>query len=142
MPSMMLPTFSAESLPGLVAYPAPPVLDNSNNRGQIRASRSERISYVVQAEGVSGVATEGMLMKTEPVTVTTGPESEFELQLGQMLRFRMLPGAEIAHGERWIVGAHRARPNPRAVARRDHGLRVRVDGAGARGEPAREEGLE
>ncbi len=49
--AMMLPTFSAENLPGLAAYPAPPVLDNSNNRGQIRASRSERISYVVQAEG-------------------------------------------------------------------------------------------
>lgn len=49
--AMMLPTFSAENLPGLAAYPAPPVLDNSNNRGQIRASRTERISYVVQAEG-------------------------------------------------------------------------------------------
>ncbi len=49
--AMMLPTFSAENLPGLAAYPAPPVLDNSNNRGQIGASRTERISYVVQAEG-------------------------------------------------------------------------------------------
>jgi hypothetical protein len=49
--AMMLPTFSAQSLPGLAAYPAPPVLDNDNNRGQVRASRTERISYVVQAEG-------------------------------------------------------------------------------------------
>ena len=49
--AMMLPTFSVEKLAGLAAYPAPPVLDNSNNRGQIRASRTERISYVVQAEG-------------------------------------------------------------------------------------------
>ena len=49
--AMMLPAFSAADSPGLAAYPAPPVLDNSNNRGQIRASRTERISYVVQAEG-------------------------------------------------------------------------------------------
>ncbi len=49
--AMMLPTFSAEDLPGLAAYPAPPVLDNSSNRGQTLASRKQRISYVVQAEG-------------------------------------------------------------------------------------------
>ena len=49
--AMMLPTFSAEDLPGLAAYPAPPVLDNSSNRGQTLASRTQRISYVVQAEG-------------------------------------------------------------------------------------------
>jgi hypothetical protein len=49
--AMMLPSLPPEDNPGLAAYPAPPVLENSNNRGQIRASRSERISYVVQAEG-------------------------------------------------------------------------------------------
>jgi hypothetical protein len=49
--AMMLPTFTEKELPGLAAYPAPPVLDNSNNRGQTRASRRQRISYVVQAEG-------------------------------------------------------------------------------------------
>ena len=49
--AMMLPSFTAEDLPGLAAYPAPPVLDNSNNRGQSSASRRQRISYVVQAEG-------------------------------------------------------------------------------------------
>lgn len=49
--AMMLPTFDPEEIPGLAAYPAPPVLDNSSNRGQVRASRRQRISYVVQAEG-------------------------------------------------------------------------------------------
>jgi ferric-dicitrate binding protein FerR (iron transport regulator) len=53
------------------------------------------VTDVVEAEGVEGVATEGMLMQTDPVTVTTGPQSEFELQLGRMFRFRMLPGAEV-----------------------------------------------
>jgi hypothetical protein len=49
--AMMLPAYSAQGLPGLAAYPAPPVLDNSSNRGQSRASRTQRISYVVQAQG-------------------------------------------------------------------------------------------
>jgi hypothetical protein len=49
--AMMLPAFNAEKLPGLATYPSPPVLDNSNNRGQTRGSRSERISYVIEAQG-------------------------------------------------------------------------------------------
>lgn len=49
--AMMLPSLPPEDNPGLAAYPAPPVLDDSNNRGQVSASRRERISYVVQAEG-------------------------------------------------------------------------------------------
>ncbi|RLA51828.1 MAG: hypothetical protein DRQ65_07530 [Gammaproteobacteria bacterium] len=49
--AMMLPAFTPEKLPGLAAYPLPPVLHNSNNRGQARASRTQRISYVVEAEG-------------------------------------------------------------------------------------------
>ncbi len=49
--AMMLPAFTAENLPGLAAYPAPPVMTNSNNRGQSSASRRQIISYVVQAEG-------------------------------------------------------------------------------------------
>ena len=49
--AMMLPTYTAQGLPGLAAYPAPPVLDQSSNRGLSRASRTERISYVVQAQG-------------------------------------------------------------------------------------------
>lgn len=49
--AMMLPSLTLEDKPGLAAYPAPPELTNSNNRGQIRASRTERVSYVVQAEG-------------------------------------------------------------------------------------------
>jgi hypothetical protein len=49
--AMMLPALTPRDIPGLAAYPAPPVLDNSNNRGQTRASRRQRISYVVEAEG-------------------------------------------------------------------------------------------
>ena len=36
---------------GLAAYPAPPVLENSTNRGQSEARRSQRITYVVEAPG-------------------------------------------------------------------------------------------
>lgn len=49
--AMMLPSFSPEKLPGLAAYPLPPALEDSNNRGQMRASRSQRVSYVVEQEG-------------------------------------------------------------------------------------------
>lgn len=49
--AMMLPEITAEELPGLAAYPSPPKLDNSSNRGETRAIRSQRISYVVQAGG-------------------------------------------------------------------------------------------
>lgn len=49
--AMMLPTFEAERQSGLAAYPAPPELDNSNNRGQSRAVRITRVSYVVEQPG-------------------------------------------------------------------------------------------
>lgn len=49
--AMMLPTFTPEKLSGLAVYPLPPALGNSNNRGQMRASRSQRVSYVVEKEG-------------------------------------------------------------------------------------------
>ncbi len=49
--AMMLPAFSAERLPGLAAYPAPPELENSNNRGETTARRVQSISYVAEAPG-------------------------------------------------------------------------------------------
>jgi hypothetical protein len=49
--AMMLPAFTPEKLSGLAAYPSPPVLNNSNNRGQARASRRQKISYVVEEQG-------------------------------------------------------------------------------------------
>lgn len=49
--AMMLPAYAIEQQPGLAAYPAPPVLDNSVNRGQTLASRRIRISYVVEQAG-------------------------------------------------------------------------------------------
>jgi len=49
--AMMLPAFDEERQPGLAAYPAPPVLENSNNRGQTSASRVQTISYVAEKPG-------------------------------------------------------------------------------------------
>jgi BatD DUF11 like domain len=49
--AMMLPGYSVDKQPGLAAYPAPPTLDNSNNRGQTLASRHIRISYVIEQAG-------------------------------------------------------------------------------------------
>jgi hypothetical protein len=47
----MRPVYGVEHQAALAAYPSPPVLRNSVNRGQILASRSVRISYVVEKEG-------------------------------------------------------------------------------------------
>jgi hypothetical protein len=49
--AMMLPGYELEQLTGLAAYPSPAVLENSNNRGQTRASRRISISYVVESPG-------------------------------------------------------------------------------------------
>ena len=49
--AMMLPGYDTRKQSGLAAYPSPPTLENSNNRGQNLASRSVRISYVVEQPG-------------------------------------------------------------------------------------------
>ena len=49
--AMMLPAFTEEPVSGLAAYPAPPQLENSTNRGQITASRLQTISYVAEEPG-------------------------------------------------------------------------------------------
>ena len=49
--AMMLPTYDVADRPGLAAYPAPPELENSSNRGQSRATRTTRISYVAEQPG-------------------------------------------------------------------------------------------
>jgi hypothetical protein len=49
--AMMLPSYSVTSQPGLAAYPAPPTLENSTNRGQTLARRSTVISYVIEQPG-------------------------------------------------------------------------------------------
>ena len=49
--AMMLPPFEVAQTAGLAIYPAPPELEDSSNRGETRAHRSQRISYVVEAEG-------------------------------------------------------------------------------------------
>ena len=49
--AMMLPDFSAETLPGLAAYPSPPVLQNDINRGEANATRRISISYIAETPG-------------------------------------------------------------------------------------------
>ena len=49
--AMMLPGYEAANQSGLAAYPSPPKLDNSSNRGQNLATRSIRISYVIEQPG-------------------------------------------------------------------------------------------
>ncbi len=49
--AMMLPAFSPARQPGLGIYPAPPQLENTSNRGEVRALRRQRISYVIEQEG-------------------------------------------------------------------------------------------
>ncbi|MGV2828011.1 BatD family protein [Myxosarcina sp. GI1(2024)] len=47
----MLPGISVTDIPGLSVYPDPPKLTNQFERGQFKASRSDRISYVAQQPG-------------------------------------------------------------------------------------------
>lgn len=49
--AMMLPTFAEDTISGLTAYPDPPELDNASNRGSIVATRRQRLTYIVEAEG-------------------------------------------------------------------------------------------
>jgi hypothetical protein len=49
--AMMLPAFTPGTQPGLGIYPSPPELENTINRGEIRAVRRQRMSYVVEEEG-------------------------------------------------------------------------------------------
>tara|TARA_R110002110_G_scaffold205066_7_gene417259 strand:- start:414210 stop:415319 length:1110 start_codon:yes stop_codon:yes gene_type:complete len=49
--AMMLPSFNAEQLSGLAAYPEPPKLENNSNRGEVVARKRVSISYVVESEG-------------------------------------------------------------------------------------------
>ena len=49
--AMMLPSYAVDRQVGLAAYPAPPELDNSANRGQAQARRSVKVSYVVEQPG-------------------------------------------------------------------------------------------
>jgi len=49
--AMMLPELELGEIPGLAIYPSPARLDNSSNRGETRASRRQRITYVLEADG-------------------------------------------------------------------------------------------
>jgi ferric-dicitrate binding protein FerR (iron transport regulator) len=52
-----------------------------------------RVTNVVEASGVSGAPTEGFVM--EYGRISTGPDTELELQLGDQFRFNMRPGTTI-----------------------------------------------
>lgn len=49
--AMMLPEVNAQEHAGLATYPAPPILNNSSNRGQATGSRVQTISYVAEEPG-------------------------------------------------------------------------------------------
>jgi hypothetical protein len=49
--AMMLPSWQLENLSGLAAYPQPPSLTNSTNRGSMIAKRVEHITYIVEEPG-------------------------------------------------------------------------------------------
>ena len=49
--AMMLPAPATGQIDGLAVYPAPPVLENSNNRGESIARRIQRISYIAERPG-------------------------------------------------------------------------------------------
>ena len=49
--AMMLPGIVQVDLPGLAAYPQPPTLTNTNNRGSMVAKRVEQITYIVEESG-------------------------------------------------------------------------------------------
>ena len=49
--AMMLPALQATSVEGLASYTEPPMLDNSSNRGEMKATRSQVISYIAEAPG-------------------------------------------------------------------------------------------
>ena len=59
--AMMLPSFEAQPMQGLKAYPLPPELQDSNNRGEMVASRVERISYIAQQPGSYSLPAEEFL---------------------------------------------------------------------------------
>lgn len=49
--AMMLPELSLPEFEGLAAYPEPPQLQNTSNRGTANAKRRQRITYVVEQPG-------------------------------------------------------------------------------------------
>ncbi|MCB1844019.1 MAG: BatD family protein, partial [Halioglobus sp.] len=49
--AMMLPEYRPARMTGLRAYPEPAALENNTNRGESRATRVERISYVAEQPG-------------------------------------------------------------------------------------------
>lgn len=49
--AMMLPAIEVDAVSGLGIYPDPPQLDNRSNRGTMRASRVQRITYIAESPG-------------------------------------------------------------------------------------------
>jgi hypothetical protein len=81
---MMLPALAEETpAAGLAAYPDPPVLDSSSNRGQSRASRRQSVTYVAEQPG------EYTLPAMEFFWWDTGRE---ELQLVELPEQRIVVG--------------------------------------------------
>ena len=54
--AMMLPEINLPEFAGLAAYPEPPELENTSNRGTAKAQRRQRITYVVEQPGQYQIA--------------------------------------------------------------------------------------
>lgn len=75
--AMLLPRIETEAEPLLQTYPEPPVLRNRSNRGSLTATRSDRVTWIATAPGVSeipGVSVHWWNTDTQQlVTLTTEP---------------------------------------------------------------------
>lgn len=83
--AMMLPVFSAREFSGLAIYPAPAELEDRGNRGESLARRSQRISYVVESEGLYLLPARDFLWwntRTGKLQVLSLPATEIQVGSG------------------------------------------------------------
>ncbi|MEP5569429.1 MAG: BatD family protein [Halioglobus sp.] len=77
--AMMLPEVNTKEQAGLATYPAPPILNNSSNRGQATGSRVQTISYVAEEPGSYLISSEDFFWwdtRTEELRVVSIPAVE------------------------------------------------------------------
>ena len=83
--AMLLPRTTSENDPLLQMYPEPPVLRNRSNRGNLTATRSDKISWIAAAPGtveIPGVAVNWWntdaqtleILTTEPLSISISGE--------------------------------------------------------------------
>ena len=83
--AMMLPGFEAQQVTGLAVYPSQPILENNSNRGVTSATRSQQISYVVEARGHYQLPAEEYFWwdtRTAQLQLLSLPATEFTVGAG------------------------------------------------------------